>query len=228
MSKGHLNDRATMPDYKIRDDNFHAWMKHYQDAPSISPEGLPTSGGHGFIDQRRMSGPTAVSDALHARRDELERAVGPDKDRLQLLYRAETLYNLSPGSRSEVREAMSDLIAYDRAHGHPMANPHRDLDAEPYTPQEQAHWHRRDGRSLTTAEQERASGLDWNNPLAHQHKPAPMPEGTWWLHPANEPKRQEALRRIEREMEDARGVGAHRPVPHLGADAVRQRREITP
>ena len=219
-----LNDDATLPSCALKDENQRAWIERYKSAPSISPPGLPASGGQGFIDGSASSDQFTLTDQLNARGREAERAMGPDKERLQLFYAAEMAHNCA--SKAEARQALGELIEYDRAHGHPVADPSRDLVSAPYTAQEQSSWHRRDGRDLTSREQEEAQALGWRNHHAQREAMKPAALGEWWVHPSVEPRQrrevseQRARQQLTQDLEEGRSVS----VTPVGAAAIRARR----
>lgn len=227
MSKSKMNDTATMVNYTGFEENYQQWKDRYRTAPSISPEGLPTAGGQGFIDYERI-GRTAAQEQLADRKHELDHSHGPDKERLQLLYAAEKLHNETPGSRRQAREAFGQLVEYDLDHGHPIADRSRDLHIQPYTPEEQSNWHRRDGRELTSREQEKANDLDWRNPLAYQVQPQPISKENWWLHPGAEPVIQEQRRIHELGNAEALSVELSNQVPKLDGERLQKQRTMQP
>lgn len=225
-NKGPLND-PSIGNYKVQQENYEQWVEHYRTAPSISPPEVPTSGGHGFIDYK-IVGHSAATDALKERRSEWERAIGPDKERLGLLYKAEQLHNTNPGSRSQMREAMGNLLTYDLDHQHPIANRNRDLHSEPYTPQEQSNWHRRDGRDLTTRENDFAEGWDWRNHLAYQSQPKPFPrDGEAYFHPKAEPVRAQEAAQEQRELLEVQQISRTAQAPNIDGDTLREQRQRT-
>ena len=180
-----MNDGNALPSATLKRDNYAAWVDRYQKAPSITPAGAPTSGGHGFID---IKDPDCHS-KLILRQDELKQCRIPqDKERLALLVHAEE--KAITGTQTEARKGIGALMAYDRANGHPVADPHRDLLKDPYSTREQAEWHRREGRDLTTAEMNVGNSRGWSDPNLHKDaKPSMKQDPEWEIHPKIRPAR---------------------------------------
>ncbi|WP_448228861.1 hypothetical protein [Pseudoxanthomonas mexicana] len=235
----NLNDNDLIPSVDLREVNFDAWVERYRNAPSITPDGIKPAGGSGFIDPAAYEhDPVGLSACLNNRRSELDSAIGPDKERLGLLYKAEQAHALRSGysteswvpSPGEERDAMAKLMQYDHDHGHPIADSRRDLNKEPYTAKEQSDWHRRDGRQLTSQELEVSHQLDWDSMATQRQPSTPKPAEGWHIHAAVKPEvdREHARRAQEQKLAQELSQGAQMNVNALSASDIRARRGIAP
>lgn len=188
--------------------NYEKWVERYQASPSIGiGDGSPVPGGSGFITQ---SSPN-WKDALDARKAELDHAQNPqDRQRLELLYNAEQKACGFHGKR-EARQALGDLMEYDRQHNHPITDTARDLNAEPYTMAEKHAWFNRDGRTPNTAEVGHMQGKGWDDP-SHPTREQTAVLGNaqdkeWFIHPQVKPQVEAARNAsIERKQEQEQTV----------------------
>lgn len=173
------------------------WIDRYRNAPAIKdpavaamdrsdgPKSGHSAGGEGFC--KALPTKEALDAHLAQRRQELAMPGQlQDKERLGLLMKAEeTCWEGHRAQRpSEAHRALADLVTYDRANGHPVADPARDLKAQPYSDVERRDWLTRDGRKASPDE------VKWSNDnLFDTAKPdpsikAPNPgsaEQPWWM-----------------------------------------------
>ncbi|QWT20775.1 hypothetical protein KPL74_01905 [Bacillus sp. NP157] len=145
------------------------WAARYAEAqPIMTPkeealkDTFPRCGDYGFQLPHASETPSE-KEAIRVRHDNL-RFESEQKARPQDAERARLTLDAEKAARQffEARDAASEttfagsfgkLLEYDRAQGHPIADPTRDLGAHPATPAEQAAWMLRDGRELTHEDQ---------------------------------------------------------------------------
>lgn len=175
------------------------WTARYSEAePIMTPqegtlkETFPRCGDYGFQLPRGDETPIEQK-ADQLRRDNLkfesERHDQPqDAERARLTLGAETAarqFFQAQDINTEMAfaDAFGELLAYDRAHSHPIADPMRDFHANPPTPAEQAAWMLRDGRELSNADQQHQTQTDiYHARTRQQHLSLPKltMEGEWF------------------------------------------------
>ena len=128
-------------------------------------------------------------------------------------------------SKFRAREALSELIAYDQEHGHPLADPTRDLQAQPYTDWERAKWAQRDGRQMTDAERQQG----WtNDPFLHRGAIEQNHSEDRLVHPSIRQERQQVLNELAqpeatRASRDLEQYQQHEPAPMSGQSILAHR-----
>lgn len=192
--------------------NYNAWVERYQRQPGIAvDEHSKPVGGAGFTTRETPN----HQDRLADRKAEWEHAKGPDKERLGLLYKAETAACVMT-SHHDQRRTMQALMTYDRDHGNPITDPNRDLAAQPPTMAEKHQWMTRDGRQLNPQEHEHLTAKGWDDsqrPNAQQSSTlSNEQDAKWYLHPTVRPqveRTQQAVAECEQQQSLAPEVGQH-------------------